>query len=230
MSKLILGDGILGSELQHITGWDYISRKRDGIDFTNIESYVDYLIDYDEIINCIGYTNTYDVNKRNSWSINYKSVVELVDYLVDKDIKLVHFSTDYVYTNSEPLTSENDVPIHGNNWYSYTKLLADAYIELKLDDYLIIRGTHKQKPFKYDDAYVNLIGNFDYIDNMAKIYNDLIESDSTGIYNVGTELKSMFCLAKLSKSDVIPINERDNRSMPKDVSMDLTKLGEFYEK
>ena len=32
MSKLILGDGLLGSELIKITKWDYISRKKDGID------------------------------------------------------------------------------------------------------------------------------------------------------------------------------------------------------
>ena len=35
--KLILGYGLLGSELYKQTGWDYISRKKDGIDFTNID-------------------------------------------------------------------------------------------------------------------------------------------------------------------------------------------------
>ena len=29
MKALILGDGLLGSELHKQTGWDYISRKKD---------------------------------------------------------------------------------------------------------------------------------------------------------------------------------------------------------
>jgi hypothetical protein len=34
MNILILGDGLLGSELIKQTGWDYISRKKNGFDFT----------------------------------------------------------------------------------------------------------------------------------------------------------------------------------------------------
>ena len=32
---LILGDGLLGSEIQKITSWDYVSRKKDGVDLDN---------------------------------------------------------------------------------------------------------------------------------------------------------------------------------------------------
>ena len=38
-SRLILGDGLLGTELVKQTGWDYISRKKDGIDFKDIKTY-----------------------------------------------------------------------------------------------------------------------------------------------------------------------------------------------
>ena len=34
MRVLIIGDGLLGSEIIKQTGWDYISRKKDQIDFT----------------------------------------------------------------------------------------------------------------------------------------------------------------------------------------------------
>ena len=60
---LILGDGLLGSELVKQTGWDYVSRKKDNIDFTDWTSYKNKLGRYDQIINCIGYTNTYDENR-----------------------------------------------------------------------------------------------------------------------------------------------------------------------
>ena len=186
MDRLILGDGLLGTELVKQTGWDYISRKKDGIDFRNIDSYKDHLFGYDEIINCIACTNTYDENKEENWDTNYKGVVDLVDYLTDKDMKLVYFSTDYVYAKSKKNASEKDVPIHDANWYTYSKVISEPYIELRLDKYLILRATHKPRPFIFDKALISQVGNFDYIDNVVKIYIDLIEGDAQGIYNVGT--------------------------------------------
>ena len=55
MSKLILGDGLLGSELVKQTGWDYISRKK------NQKNLYELLEDIAEseantVINCIGNT------------------------------------------------------------------------------------------------------------------------------------------------------------------------------
>jgi len=229
MDRLILGDGLLGTELVKQTGWDYISRKKDGIDFTNIKTYDYMLDDYDEVINCIAYTNTYDENKEENWDTNYKGVVDLVDYLTDKDMKLVYFSTDYVYAKSKKNASEKDVPIHDANWYTYSKVISEPYIELRLDKYLILRATHKPRPFIFDKALISQVGNFDYIDVVSKIYIDLIEGDAQGIYNVGTELKTMYDLGKRTKDDIIPTNEKFNDTMPLDVSMDLDKLKKFYE-
>lgn len=223
-NKLILGDGLLGSELVKQTKWDCISRKKDNIDFNDINSYKNYLNDYDEIINCIAYTNTYDLNKEPNWNINYKAVVDLVDFLKNTDKKLIHYSTDYVYANSKPNVSEDDVPVHCENWYGYTKLLGESYVELKLDNYLIIRGTHKPTPFKFDEAFINQIGNFDYIYNVVKIHIDLINGDAKGVYNVGTEIKTMHDLAKRTKEDVKPVNKKFHPTMPNDVTMNLNKL------
>jgi len=229
MSKIILGDGLLGTELVKQTGWDYISRKKDGIDFRDIDSYKDHLFGYDEIINCIACTNTYDENKEENWNTNYKGVVDLVDYLTGKDMKLVYFSTDYIYANSKKNASEDDVPVHIGNWYGYSKVISEPYIELRLDKYLILRATHKPRPFIFDKALISQVGNFDYIDTVVKIYIDLIEGDAKGIYNVGTELKTMYDLAKQTRDDVVPANEKFKDTMPLDVSMDLDKLKKFYE-
>ena len=200
---LVLGDGILGSKIIEQTNWDYISRKKDGFDIREAHQF--NFVNYKTIVNCIAYTNTYSNDKTLNWDINYKAVTNLVDYCNQHDLKLVHISTDYVYTNSINEASENDIPIHGNNWYSYTKLLADAYVELRSKDYLIIRESHKIKPFPYENAWIDIVGNFDYVDVISDLIIKLIKNNSKGIINVGTELKTILQLAQLSNKNVKPI-------------------------
>ena len=70
---VILGDGLLGSELKSQTGWEIISRKKDGFDITNPSTF-DLLLDtfdgmaqkskYDIIVNCIANTDTYSKDRQ----------------------------------------------------------------------------------------------------------------------------------------------------------------------
>jgi dTDP-4-dehydrorhamnose reductase len=227
MSKfVILGNGLLGSELTKQTGWDILSRSVDGIDLTNINTWVNLLLPYDTIINCIAYTNTYDNNKKKHWDTNYKAVVELTDYCNYHNKKLVHISTDYIYANCQTPPNEEGVPVHQSTYYAYTKLLADGYIELKGKNYLILRGTHKTTPFPHEQAWINHYGNFDYIDIIADLYIKLIKKDAKGLFNVGTELKNMYILAQRTKSNVSPVYNDDVR-IPLDVSMNISKLNKF---
>jgi len=232
MKVVILGDGLLGSNIHQIMGWDVISRKQDGFDITQFELFYKYFIEshegvvftpkYNVIVNCIANTNTYSNDPNNHWDVNYKGVANLVDFCNIHNIKLVHISSDYVYTNSINNASENDIPIHGNNWYSYTKLLADAYIELKSNNYLICRGTHKPKPFPYDKAWVDQIGNFDYADCIATWIIALITADAKGLYNVGTEVKTMYELAEKTNPNVKAAFKPEN--VPSNTTMNINKL------
>ena len=222
--KLILGDGLLGSCIHNLTGWDYISRKKNGIDFSDIETYCSFLDKYDEIINCIAHTDTYSKDREIHWNVNYKAVVDLVDYCAKNEKKTIHISTDFVYSNSVPDASEEDVPVHCQNWYGYTKLLSDAYVQLKGKKYLVLRTAQKKRPFTYEYAYINQVGNFDYVDKIAELVVELIEENAVGVYNVGTKKKTMFYLASQTKDDVKPTTDLFDPSTPPDVSMDISKL------
>jgi dTDP-4-dehydrorhamnose reductase len=231
MKVLILGNGLLGSEIHKQTGWDIISRNENGFDITQPDTFISYFINifdgvaafkkYDVIVNCIANTNTYSEYKEEHWDVNYKGVADLVDFCNKWKIKLVHISTDYVYTNSLPNASENDIPIHGNNWYSYTKLLGDAYIELKSEDYLICKGTHKPNPFPYDKAWIDQVGNFDYVDVIADLIIKLIQNNHTGSFNIGTEIKSIYELAL--QTNQVEASPRSYK-VPANTTMNLTKL------
>ena len=228
MKPVILGNGILGKELAKQTGWDILSRSVNGLDLTDIITWGDKLLPYDTIINCIAYTKTYDDNKQKHWDVNYKAVSVLTDYCKLHYKKLIHVSTDYVYANSDNPQTEEGVPVHQATYYAYTKLLADAYIELKSKNYLILRGTHKPSPFPYNGAWVNHLGNFDYLNVISNLYIDLIKKGAKGIFNVGTEFKSMHRLAKQTRPDVAPIYNTDIR-IPLNVGMNVDKLNRFLD-
>ena len=146
MSNLILGYGLLGKEIHKQTGWDFTKNIID------IES------GYDLVINCIGHTNTYDNNREKHWYANVQIPKGLIEYCNEKNIKYVHISTDYIYSGSVNNASEEDVPVHNNCWYSYTKLLADGLVQLESNDYLICRGTHKPYPFTHEKAWISSTG------------------------------------------------------------------------
>jgi len=239
MDIVVLGDGLLGTELVKQTGWDYISRKKDNFDIRNYDSYFGFFLQnydsiawwpkYKTIINCIAHTDTYSNDKELHWDINFKSVVKLSDFCSHHKIKLVHISTDYVYTNSINNASENDIPIHGNNWYSYTKLLGDSYVQLN-ENNLILRGTHKKNPFPYPNAWIDQIGNFDYVNVLSYIIVGLINNNAVGLYNVGTELKTIYNLALKSKNpqEINGVFAPD--FVPKNTSMNINKLINFIKK
>lgn len=216
---LVLGDGLLGRELINQTNWDYVSRSKDGFDVNHLDEFI--LSNYDIVINCIAHTDTYTEEREDHWNVNCKFVDKLIDYCNEHFIKLIHISTDYVYSNSIPFASENDVPVHCNNWYGYTKLLSDGLIQLRSEDYLLIRCSHKPSPFVYDSAWIDYVGNFDYVDTIATLIIDCINKDLSGVYNVGTDVKTMFDLA--NETNVVESSFTPSH-VPNNLSMDLTKL------
>lgn len=225
MSVLIIGDGLLGSEIIKQTGWDYISRKKDQIDFTDISTYKEKLSNYNTILNCVGFTKTYSDDNETVRKINYEGVISLSDYCEKENKKLVHISTDYVYTNSKNNSTENDLPLISPNWYTYYKLLSDEYIVSKNNNFLVCRCSFKPNPFPYENAWVDHIGNFDYVDVISTLLIQLINKNAKGLFNVGTEIKSIYDLAIKTNSKVTKSFKPE--MVPSNVSMDVTKLTKF---
>ena len=222
MKVIILGQGKLGKEIYSQTNWDNLSRSKNNIEVTEFDQWKEKLLPYDTILNCIANTNTYSKDKTSHIITNYKFVIDLVSFCNEHNKKLVHISTDYVYVNSNERASEDEVPVSDNSWYSHTKLLADSHIEIMSKNYLICRLSHKDRPFRYDSAWTDVKTNADYTDIISSLVIDLIKLDAKGLYNVGTEEKTIYELAKQTnpnvKQTLSPIH------IPKNVTMDLTKM------
>jgi len=226
MKVLVIGYGLLGKEIVKQTNWDYISREKDGIDFTEPASYKHLLNGYDTVINCVAYTETYVDDSDLHWNVNYMGAAILTEICAQRAIKLVHISSDYIYANSKSNATEEDVPVSQANWYGHTKLMADGYVKMRSPNYLTIRCGHKPRPFPYPKATTALRGNFDYMDVIVDLIIQLIQKQATGVYNVGTETKTMYDLA-LQTADVEPQDELPKEGMPSDVTMDISKMQNF---
>jgi len=139
---LVLGDGLLGSEIIKQTGWDYLSQEKNDIDVVErpweIYELIDDL-DPDVVLNCIAYTNTYDPDREKHWKINFEFVASLVDFCGTRDIPLVHISTDYVFdgTSTEPC-NEEDAP-NPMGVYGRSKLEGEERARAVLPDVCIVR-------------------------------------------------------------------------------------------
>lgn len=224
---LVVGYGLLGKEIVNQTSWDYISRDKNKFDITKNDEIFELMLNYDTIINCIANTDTYSSDKDSHWETNCVFVDKLIDFCNKNNKKLIHISTDYIYAQSKPLATEEDVPVHVPTWYGYTKLIGDANIQLRSKNYLICRLSHKTQPFKYNEAWVDMISNCDYTNVIADKIIKLITNDATGVFNVGTEIKSIFDLAKKTKN-VTPIIKPDH--VPSNTTMSLSKMNDFLEK
>jgi nucleoside-diphosphate-sugar epimerase len=225
MKILVLGDGKLASEIIKQTGWDYLSRKKDGFDVSNFDSWLHNMLPYDVIVNCIANTNTYSQDEASMMQINYLFPTYLVNFCKETGKKLVHISTDYVYSNSVENASETDVPVPDINWYSLTKLLADSHIKTFAKNYLICRLSHKPYPFPYDSAWYDVKTNADYTPVISDLVIQLVNNQAVGVYNVGTETKTIYHLASQSRKDVKLVLSPAH--VPKNVTMNLSKLNNF---
>ncbi len=227
MKVLVLGDGRLGQEIINQTNWDYLSRKKDGINTNTFDEWCWKMQGYDVILNCIADTNTYSDEYRSIIKTNYEFVTYLSKFCGEMGIKLVHISTDYVYTNSIENATEDSVPVPDRSWYSLSKLLADEHVILFNKNYLICRLSHKPYPFPYNEAWTDVLTNADYTPVISSLVIKLIDNGASGIYNVGTKTKSIYELASQTKQvskTISPLH------VPKNVTMDLSKLNNFLSK
>lgn len=221
MKVLILGDGLLGSEMYSQTKWDIASRKLGNLPKLGEWEKICSLINkYDVVVNCIAYTNSYSGDKKNHYDVNYRFAANLSEACNAEGIKLVHISTEFVYANNPIPPTEEDIPLPDNTWYAYTKLLADEYIKLNNPNYLICRELHKPNPFPYPKVW-DVLTCGDTVDKISSIIIQLIKKDAKGLFNVGTTPKSLPEIA--SNSEIVP----PPLNTPKDTRMNLHKLKNF---
>ena len=236
MKCLLTGaTGLLGRELITIAPsfdieyWLAVGSKR--LDITNqseVETISCNHAKFDKIVHCAAYTNVTgaETNRRQAVETNIMGTRNISLLAERLGVPLVYISTDYVYPGTSGNYKETDFtkPV---NFYALTKLAGEAYASAPHD--LIIRTSFKPSVWKYDKAFSDIYTSADYTDVVAALLSVLIVSNASGIYNVGTQRKSIFELAQQRNTDVKPMlsEEIGDVSLPSDISMNTDKYDDF---
>tara|TARA_B110000971_G_scaffold220435_1_gene264015 strand:- start:30 stop:734 length:705 start_codon:yes stop_codon:yes gene_type:complete len=133
-------------------------------------------------------------------------------------IKLIYFSTGYVYEGKIGNYKENDPVLPINN-YAWSKLGGECAVAMYKNS-LILRITMCEKPFLHKYAFHDIKTNFIFHEDVAKIIPKIL--DKKGIINIGGEIQSVYSFAKKNNKDVKKKSGLDQ--FPPNPSMNIKKL------
>ena len=175
------------------------------------------------IFHCAGLSRPMTIHETNiekSIDINIIGTANIVKACKRKKIKLIYFSTGYVYNGSKGNYSENDGTKPFNN-YGLSKLGGECAVSMYKNS-LILRITMIEKPFPYNKAFYDLKSNFMFHEDLVKILPKII--NQKGILNVGGPTQSVFNFAKKTKKNIKRISGKKSSSLPLNQTMNLKKL------
>ena len=177
----------------------------------------------DIIMHCAGLSRPMEIHEKNiskSIDLNIIGTANITKICEKNNIKLIYFSTGYVYEGTNGNYSEKD-PVKPFNNYGLSKLGGECAVSMYSNS-LILRITMTEKPFPYKKAYSNLISNFMYHEDLINILPKIIKKK--GIINIGGKSQSVFQFAKKFNKKIIKIKTNIKNKLPLNQTMNLSKL------
>lgn len=150
MSKILLtgAQGQVGRELEEqllLNNHQVISCSHHDLDITNEHEVASmfFNVDFDLVINSAAYTavDKAEDEKDLAYAVNALGPKYLANGCKQKNIPLIHISTDYVYDNNvEDFHTELETP-HTNCVYGNTKLYGEKYVQESGCNAVILRAS-----------------------------------------------------------------------------------------
>ena len=170
----------------------------------------------------------HDTNIQKSINLNIVGTANITNICSQNKIKLIYFSTNYVYPGHSGGYKENDPLLPVNN-YAWSKLGGEASVKLYKNS-LILRVSMTEKPFVHKKAFSNVKTNFMYHDEVIPIIFKLL--DKTGTINLGGKSQSIFDFASKNNKNVkkIFLKKKQNIGIPLNSTMNLKKLKSIIKK
>ena len=264
MRILVTGsNGQLGQEFKNNlsnSNHKIIFTDENSLDITKKKEILHYVTIYqiELIINCAAYTDVdkAETNKRQAIKVNLYAVKNLIEICEQKKLKMIHFSTDYVY-NSDNLNPINeDSNINPINYYGFSKREGERIIEKSLSESIIIRiswlysiygnnfvKTMIKKGENVDKVYVvnDQFGCPTYSKDLVNCVLEILESNKLykkKVYNFSNEgytnwyefAKKIFELKKIN-CDIIPVDSNSFKTAatrPKFSITDKSRIKDIF--
>tara|TARA_B110000971_G_C19960168_1_gene477593 strand:+ start:670 stop:1368 length:699 start_codon:yes stop_codon:yes gene_type:complete len=153
-----------------------------------------------------------------SISINIIGTCNLVNCCFKHNIKIIYFSTNYVYAGLKGNYKESDPVLPWNN-YAWSKMGGESAVQMYTNS-LILRVSMTEKPFVHKSAYTNVKNNFIFQEDIAKLLPKLISKK--GIINVGGKTSTIYNFAKKYNKSIK--KKLSKGEFPFKLDMNLNKL------
>ena len=168
--------------------------------------------------------NVHDKQISKSVDLNIIGTANVVKACFSQKVKLIYFSTGFVYEGTEGNYSENS-PLKPINNYAWSKLGGECAVQMYKNS-LILRLTICERPFVHKKAFYDVKTNFMYHDEFAKILPNLL--DLKGILNVGGPIKSIYNFVKETNKKILKCS--GSKHFPPNPSMNISKLLKILKK
>ncbi len=166
--------------------------------------------------------NKHEKNISHSINLNIIGTANLVAVCSKLNIKIIYFSTSYVYPGNKGNYKEKDSLLPWNN-YAWSKLGGESSVHL-YNNSLILRVCMTEKPFIHKEAFSNVKTSFMYHEAVAKILLKLL--NEKGILNVGGKIQSIYNFVKIENPKIKKIFLKKNKKikMPINSSINTEKM------
>jgi len=164
----------------------------------------------------------HDDNISKSIDLNIIGTANITKVCSNLKIKLIYFSTNYVYEGKRGNYNETQPLLPISN-YAWSKLGGEASVQMYPNS-LILRICMTEKPFIHKKAFYNVKTNFIFQEQVAKILFKIL--NCKGIINVGGNTQTVYEFAKKFNDDVkkIYLKKNNKYNFPLNPSMNIKKL------
>ena len=181
------------------------------------------------IMHCAGLSRPMHVHQKNitkSIDLNIIGTCNIVKICKKYKIKLIYFSTGYVYEGTKGNYKEID-PVKPFNNYGLSKLGGECAVQMYKNS-LILRITMTEKPFVHKKAFKDLRTNIMFHEDLVNILPKIL--NLKGIINVGGKSQSVFDFAKKFNTKIKIAKVSKNLKLPLNQTMNLNILKTILKK
>ena len=222
------GTSRFGQELKKIKSkYKLLFPKRKALNILKTDSISKYLKlkKPKYLIHLAGLSRPMEIHKKlikKSIDLNIIGTANITKACSDLGVKLIYFSTSYVYPGTKGNYKE-DNPLLPKNNYSWSKLGGESAVHMYRNS-LILRVCMTEKPFIHNKAFYDFITNFIFHEDIAKYLFKLI--NKKGVINVGGKIQSVYSFAKKYDPEIKKISAKKilGRKYPLNPSMNINVL------